>query len=1085
MSGSGLLKKALPVVLGLILIIIIGVVVTNVNAGKKITPSVSDSDKIYLSIEEDGKTYSLTRGEMYEELKSSVGSSSLINVVNKMILKVEKNSEGVSFYDAVKDEDIVKEIDEAIYGEDGKDELTQEEIDEKVEDFLDSMFTSYGLKADDIYGAEIKEHYQLVLAKEEYAKAQLDKAISEADEKAANDSDYDPYFDEDEIDDYYSDNYYKEYWGIIVPFVTKDEAYNALQQLGVVIDKSNDVWCHAKVEEEKDSDENGTGVFKVEKGEPLTPAEVVDTFIKLYNLVYGYKSENGPMISEGKDYKVVDVKAEVDALKELVTKLYDDYKNDVTITETMTNVETAILALETKLAEHKYSTAKITAALETIKTSLQKVADNTDPDKSENLKKDVLDDIESLKTVVNKLNEKGYIFDLTVEDSPLHYDHETLSDYNSTLPNKFNNKYVVYNPFATESTNGSINDKSDDWYTNDDVLGLSSNAYYVVVLKIGEIAIPSLDSVREEIIEKLKEEELTSSYIETKIAQLRENYSLVIYDEEIESQYNSSMEQYNIDRESTDDESKDNVAQFTQYTYKKAEVSSKKQFKSVRKANDGIYVYNNGIYEEVKKYQENQIYYTREKVETVKLSANDLYKVMDKAYGMGMAISKLSYDRFLYSVKYNEYKDMVTGEWKDEEKRAELIEEIETTRLNFLAGGYTSYGYDPTTMSWKDFMKGLYGVDNEKELADSLLYSDIISEYTASLNYLAETDEDGKLVNTNYKELVESKLWKLYQDKMNASIEEYFSATGVHFLISRYEDPAKSTGTSATPLDPKEWTDEQKELAKELIADVTKYLQVAKGDYETILTEIANAFKACPYYVDGNAPVIYDEDGNVVDYKLTKAEVTIDIAKYKTAGLYVKFEDLDTFANGTMVETFNDAVKAIWDKDIADKVYDRITVLEDPIETEFGYHLYINLASNKLVTYESNEIKVNEDGTWEYVYVDDEETEHKTIETMFPQLYEVMLYLEDNAHEDLTSGATTAITTYYSPIASEISGSYMTSICQYTDILDLLTDSSLTDQASYTQEDLVRLININLDSWYENNLKYLKLGDEKVIKEGK
>ena len=144
--------------------------------------------------------------------------------------------------------------------------------------------------------------------------------------------------------------------------------------------------------------------------------------------------------------------------------------------------------------------------------------------------------------------------------------------------------------------------------------------------------------------------------------------------------------------------------------------------------------------------------------------------------------------------------------------------------------------------------------------------------------------------------------------------------------------------------------------------DIQNYLVYAKGDYETVLTEIADAFTACPYKVNGDTPVIYDENGNAIDYTLTAGDATIDVAYYKTLGLFVKFEDLGSFANGAMVEAFNDAVKAIWDKDIADEVYSRVTILEDAIETEFGYHLYINLGSAALATYESNLITPDAEG---------------------------------------------------------------------------------------------------------------------------
>ena len=1084
MSLSAVLKKTLPVLIAFVLILVIGAIVTGVKGKEKSNPVISESDKIYLSLEEDGLTYKITRGEIYEELKLSIGTSSLITRTNKLILSLEKNSEGVSYFEAVTEEAVKEEINEAVFGDESVEDLTEDEKKEKIQDYLDSMFKSYGYKADSLEADVIKDHYRLELAKEAYAKDQLLKTIAEVNAKAEKDDDLDPYFDEDTINEYYSDNYYKSYWGIIVPFGTKAEAENALQQLGVGIDTVKDVWCHVEYKET----EAGSGIYEKKLGDALTPTEVIDTFIKLYNLVYSYKAEAGKtVLTEGVDYSKVDLSSVVNPVRELANTLVTKYEANEDVTQTIADLKTAIETLEAKLVEIGYSSKALTTALESFEKKLAAVSEGSEEDK-ESLTKNALDQAKAFKSTCETFSDNGYVFDTTVEDSPLFYDYEKLSGYNSTLPNKFNNTYTVYRPFNTVEVNASTNTKP-SWYTHD-TLSLSSSAYYVFVLKLDEIAIPELnDELEAEIIEKLTEAELTAEYTEEKVAQLRENYSLVIYDEKVELSYNDAMTSYGIEREATKDSSEDKIAKFTHNTYTKVEVSSKKEFRKARKANDGIYVYNDGLYEEVEKYEEGQVYYVREAGETVEISVADFFNDMDSLYGMTLALSEITYRRFLYNEAFNVYKDMNTGEWLDEEKRDSFIEDIETQRLNFLAGGYSSYGYDPTTMTWEEFMEALYGAKNEQELAESFLYSDIVADYTEKLNFITETDDEGEYVNNNYNELLASKVWELYVSKMEQAIEEYFSVTGIHFLVSTYEDPSKAND-KGTPLNPEEWTDVQKEAALALIKDVQNYLVYAKGDYETVLTEIADAFTACPYKVNGDTPVIYDENGNAIDYTLTAGDATIDVAYYKTLGLFVKFEDLGSFANGTMVEAFNDAVKAIWDKDIADEVYSRVTILEDAIETEFGYHLYINLGSAALATYESNLITPDAEGNW----VDEdgkplfelvEGTEEvKTEERILPQLYEVLLYVKDSSSEHLTTGAATAVETYYSSLASEIGGSYFSYMQQYLDIQDLLTDAGVASE-NYTKADLERIIALNIDSWYESSLTYLEAGDELVIRESK
>ena len=46
----------------------------------------------------------------------------------------------------------------------------------------------------------------------------------------------------------------------------------------------------------------------------------------------------------------------------------------------------------------------------------------------------------------------------------------------------------------------------------------------------------------------------------------------------------------------------------------------------------------------------------------------------------------------------------------------ELKEEVANEKLTFTSGAYASYGYNPAAMTWLDFIKAVYGADNENEL---------------------------------------------------------------------------------------------------------------------------------------------------------------------------------------------------------------------------------------------------------------------------------------------------------------------------------------------------------------------------------
>ena len=112
-----------------------------------------------------------------------------------------------------------------------------------------------------------------------------------------------------------------------------------------------------------------------------------------------------------------------------------------------------------------------------------------------------------------------------------------------------------------------------------------------------------------------------------------------------------------------------------------------------------------------------------------------------------------------------------------------------------------------------------------------------------------------------------------------------------------------------------------------------------------------------------------------------------------------------------MVESFNDAVKKIWDADADKDVFndkdlndvDKVTVLETPIKTSFGYHAYINIESKELSSY----IKVITDSV-------DGKTFHKY--QYVPTMDEVRKYVKNTNTTEITEKVKNAIKTYYTLI---------------------------------------------------------------------
>ena len=852
MNTQNVIKKILPLLI--IILVIIGVAVTCTALKKdKSNPAISNSEEIYLSATEDGFSYSISRGEMYEELKDKVGLATLINLVNIDLLKK------VGSFDKVTDEKINSEIEETVFP-DGQEDLTEEEIEEKWEEFYDTMFDNYGLRNEE----EIKDYYRLVLAKEAYASSQLDKEIAEKDAKATSGSE--KYFTDTDYANYYNEKYQKEFWAIVVPFTTEAQAKNALAQLGISLHQTNAEvvddfnWWYWTATEEK-----------------LTPPEVVQAMIDMYNTVYAYKAKNYPedriLVKEGTQYTI------------------DQFGNYV---------------FNTTYSEED----------------------------------------ESLNT--------------------FHYTYQELSDYQTSILNSMKNTWVMYNANSQVEANAK-------WYTPV-VQSYNSGALYCYVLKIAEQDPVDMEEVEDEIYEKLYEAKLTSTYIETQMAKLREDNGFVIYDGDLESSYISSMANYNVTHKATKKTSKDVIA-----------ITNDKEY-----------------------------------------TVDALFNEMDYKYGVAIGLSRLNYERFLTNTKFNSYYDYKSDKkekWLDKEKYNLLKEQLANEKLVFTSGTYAQYGYSPADYTWLEFIDEIYGAKDENELLLQYLYSAIISDYQKALADISEVDEA-------------SELWQQYERNMQPMADDYFSVSGVHTLICIYSDPA-----STTPTDPADWTELQVQYALELQQAILKYLDDNEGTVQEKMQNLVDGYKKCMKY-DPRYPLNEEDQPHVEDASYSFGG--IDVAKYRSVGLSIKYEDLGEFTNGKMVSEFDEAVKKIYD---LNPESESMTLYRDELKTVYGYHVYANLTCTKIAT-----------------YTDGDE------ELVLPTLAIIQKYLKDSSDESLTDDMKKAITTYYSPINTELSGSYNTYIHEYNELLALNFNLSATN---YDMEVIERSVGNSIESWQEN-LKYTK-----------
>ncbi|HPN60575.1 MAG TPA: hypothetical protein PLO88_00405, partial [Bacilli bacterium] len=322
MNSKSVIKRTLPLVI--VLLVIIGIAIScSVLNRKEVVPAITDAQGEYLSITEGGRTYSISKQKMYEQLKKTYGLTVLLDEMDKNLLQAQPKDNS-NYWSAITAADIDQAIEEAIFP-DGQDGLSATEIQEKTDDYYDNLYTSKGLRTKEA----VREYHQLLLAKKLYGRDQLTEAVATADAAAAANASLEPYFSNDEITTYYDANYKNGYWTIIVPFKTSVEGENLLKQLGysLHVKDANDTTDFARWVKD---------VGGVETN--LTIYEVVKAFIDMYNTAYSHQVEGYPAntlsLVKGVQYTETLVEGEtkitfntdVSADDEAKNKLYSTYK---------------------------------------------------------------------------------------------------------------------------------------------------------------------------------------------------------------------------------------------------------------------------------------------------------------------------------------------------------------------------------------------------------------------------------------------------------------------------------------------------------------------------------------------------------------------------------------------------------------------------------------------------------------------------------------------------------------------------------------------------------------------------------------
>jgi hypothetical protein len=307
MNSKTIVKRTLPLIIALVIVIIVAVSCT-IFAGDKENPTIDNQDADFLKIGD----ISVSNQSVYKDLKFKYGAQTLIDMIDKDLLDKTMNSNGVSYYDAVTEVQINDAIEKAMFpnGRTGDTEADAKQVAQwERENYL------AGLRTSDAY----KAAFRLTLAKKQYTRDKL-----EAQEDVVTDA---------AISSYYSSNYRKSYWVLVIQYNTLKEANNALSQIDVTsydvkytengVEKTVKKWIKA-------------GTKEAQEPLVLTEEEIKQAHIDLYNNANaknapGYPNTGTPsknIVLGADQYTVVDSKINFNtSLVEVAEGAEDSPKN--------------------------------------------------------------------------------------------------------------------------------------------------------------------------------------------------------------------------------------------------------------------------------------------------------------------------------------------------------------------------------------------------------------------------------------------------------------------------------------------------------------------------------------------------------------------------------------------------------------------------------------------------------------------------------------------------------------------------------------------------------------------------------------
>lgn len=900
LTGKTALKRILPVAIVILVIILVAVIFVSVKSSAP-NPSISDKDSAYLTV----GNYKISKERLYTYLRKNYGTAELAKLVDEKLL--------ADYVSSVTDAELKEYIIETLfsveydpeydYSNDIKDynqDPTDAWIDLKDALLVNGIISKSEYDANDLtlLNQKVKDYYRVDCAREKYAKDYYWSTIEKIGKESANGF----IFTDSEIEDYYEENYGGSSTGIYIPFDSEAQALRIMKLFGIntnsdILDDENG-WISSSYDPSIGDKEGNKKAF-------LSPEEVLNKFISMYNYMMKYHNDNNDIITGDNIFttKASEKSALSSAISAMtiqtsisattfklpgscVVKDNDANVGNVEITWSVTNYnstdDNTHVVISEEVDADGYYTATVSrpeSSTRVYLTATLKYGESettnrytltlTSSSTSEKEVENSIEDIDLLYVIdnidfFNNFEKTDYL--------GFNWSYSDLNEIDSTLAS-----YLQY-----DSTRLTISEEYNSFYKSYTIEPVQGTNYYFLAIKLAEKPdvelifaddedyeektaeeIAASDALKLEIIEKMKEDLITDNDVTRVLFENRTKNNLVIYDRYLEAVYEYSYNNF---------------------------------FNTTLSVTDYL------PFAKTKETSETVVASFGFGKNKVSITADELFDALEAKYGVLASMDYIDDYLLLSDENYNDVYNPFTGKVIDKsEYKSLLTSEVATMKKNFEYGYFTNsslaqYGFIPAfpaDYGWKNFIEDYFVAFNDSELLTNRNF--------------------GGSIYTNAQSVFTKKLYESIDsvmEKIEELYDEYYSVNVMNLIIYLDYDLDASPDTNIvsgkeTAFDPEtNWTPEQKALAIELanlfVEHAAETNATSLSDQMSALVTLYN--KATPVYGAQPAPADYD---TIYTYNY--------FGKFKAAGLKLKWETSATYTNtSSIVDEFHEKLREIY-----------------------------------------------------------------------------------------------------------------------------------------------------------------------------